>query len=873
MPMSLQAGTRLGPYEILAPLGSGGMGEVYRARDTRLDRSVAIKVLPFHLAQNPEARARFEREARTASGLNHPHICVLHDVGEHEGVHFLVMEHLEGETLAERLARGPLPAEEVLRCAVQIADALDKAHRRGIVHRDLKPANIMMTKSGAKLLDFGLARAAPQAPASTGLTASPTMTRPLTAEGHIIGTFQYMAPEQLEAKEADARTDIFALGAVIHEMATGRRAFEGTSQASLIAAILKEEPRPISALQPLAPAALDRVVRTCLAKDPDERWQSAADLRREMQWVATAGPEAPATQRRRGASPWIAGIAALLALGAGAAGGYLMHPVDRAPVLRASLALPPGVEIDRDNASLALSPDGRTVAFAGSAPGGRQQIWLRRLDAAVASPLDGTDGATYPFWSPDGRFVGFFSERKLRKVPAAGGPVQTICDAADGRGASWSAEGVIVFAPGPLDPLYAVAASGGEPSSITALHEKGETHRLPWFLPGGGLLLFYAGSAQPKESDGIYALDLASKRTSLVLRARSGGLYVEPGFLIYVRERNLVAQPFDPGSLRLSGEPVPIAEGLVFNDYRATGSYALSGGGLLLYVAGALVPDAQLTWFDLEGRELVKVGRPASMIDVAVSPDGARAVITVREERFDLWSMDLVRGVATRLTFGPEAAVFPIWSPDGRQVAYADGFGRIFSKSADGAGEARTLLDDSSATRLASSWAPDGSAILLWTQTQKDGQNLWVLPLGAGREPRPLIATPANEADGLLSPDGRWMLYTSDASGRRELYVVPYPGLDGKWQISSEGATRGAWLAGGRRIAYETSDRRLMAVEVAPRGTNLEIGATQPLLGGRPVPGPWALDPDGRRLLAAVPIAAGDTTLSIVTDWRTALGR
>jgi serine/threonine protein kinase len=521
--MSLSPGTRLGPYEILAPLGAGGMGEVYKARDTRLDRTVAVKVLPAHLSFNPEVRARFEREARAVSSLSHPHICTLHDVGRHEEIDFLVMEYLDGETLAHRLEKGPLPLTEVLRHGVEIASALDVAHRSGIVHRDLKPGNIMLTKGGAKLLDFGLARATGLAGTAGDLTHSPTMTRPLTAEGSIVGTFQYMAPEQLEGKEADARSDIFSFGAVLYEMATGRRAFEGKSQASLIAAILEHEPAPISSLQPMAPASFERIVRQCLAKEPDDRWQTAGDLKRELNWIAEgsqAGVAAPVTQRRRSRERIAWGLVAVLSLlSVASVAGYLARAPKPAPVIRSSIQTPEKQFVS----FVALSPDGTRLVFSAKAVGAQPSLWVRRLDDARSEPIPGTEEATFPFWSPDGRFLAFFADGKLKKVDLAGGPVVTICEAERGVGGTWGRDGTILFAPTPSSPLFRVPSSGGKPAPVTKFDQKRpETmHRYPVFLPDGRHFLYAAATTRPTRSGSARSKAKTTKWSFRVRQTRS----------------------------------------------------------------------------------------------------------------------------------------------------------------------------------------------------------------------------------------------------------------------------------------------------------------------------------------------------------------
>jgi len=899
--MPLTPGSRLGPYEIVAPIGAGGMGEVYRARDTRLGRDVAIKVLPQHLSGDPARRERFEREARAVSALNHPHICTLHDIGSQDGVDFLVMEHIEGETLAARLLKGPLPIDQVLRHAVEIADALDRAHRHGVVHRDLKPHNVMLTRSGAKLLDFGLAKlreerdgaaGAPAVPGSGG-SLLPTATRNLTTAGTLLGTFQYMAPEQLEGKEADARTDIFTFGALVYEMATGHRAFEGKSQASLIAAILKEQPRPIVDLQPLSPAGLDRVVRACLEKDPDDRVQTAHDLRRQLGWVAdgsltgatvsspgvVSSPAAGAAvvraaSQRRGAMAGLA-LPAILLFGALMAGlGWWLRPQPAQPLLRVNLALPPRTQLDGENRCLALSPDGLTLAFTATGAEGKRRLWVRPLDSLQAQALAGTEGATYPFWSPDGKFLGFFADGKLKKVPAAGGTVQTLCDAPDGRGASWGAGGTIAFAPGPYTGLSLVSSSGGTATQVTTPAVEGTTHRLPYFLPDGKRLLFLASGPGKDAHNGIHSLDLASKAVTLVAEENSEGRYAAPGYLAFVREGNLVAQRLDPKSLRLSGEAVPIAEKVQYNPSRWNGGFAFSDTGLLVYMGGAGVAKARLTWFDQDGKNLGALGEAANFIEIALTPDLGRAVATIWSGTGvpDLWLYDLARGVGSRFTFTPTGANSPVWSPDGRQVAYTDIENRIYVKAADGASEPRAIIEHAGNNRQVTQWTPDGAGLLFWTQDPKNGLDMNYIPVAPGGTPRPVVATPAGERDGSISPDGKWLLYTSNESGRQEVYVVSYPAIGGKWQVSPAGAATGVWVEAGRRVVYFDLDGGIQSVDITAQGGNLTIGAPRRVFGGIPVTVAGAISPDGKRLLVAAPTEESvQSNLVLVTDWAAAL--
>ena len=612
--MTLSAGTKLGPYEILAPIGAGGMGDVYRAKDTRLERTVAVKVLPQHLSSSPEVRQRFEREAKTISQLSHPHICALYDVGREGEREYLVMELLEGETLSDRLAKGPLPLEQTLRFGVEIADALDKAHRQGIVHRDLKPGNVMLTRSGVKLLDFGLAKAIAPAKTESSLTELPTQ-QGLTQEGTILGTFQYMAPEQLEGKDADGRTDIFAFGAVLYEMATGQKAFSGSSQASLISSILRDEPKPISQVQPTSPPALDRIVRTCLAKDPEDRWQSASDLKRELRWIGEGSQSGAAAAgampfpRRKGGGRLAWGIA-LVALAASIALGIGLQRARAArPPAVHSFLLPPEkttFELTGDeSAPPALSPDGDKVVYGASG-----RLWVYSFSTGGAAALPSTERGTFPFWSPDGRSIGFFGGGKLKTIEIAGGAVQVFCDAPSPRGGSWGSSGVIVFAADFRGGLSSVPAVGGVPAVVTKIDPKRHsTHRWPWFLSDGRHFLYLAAShANPRSDDsGIYAGSLDGGEPRRILPGLTSAQAV-PGWILTVRDGNLMATPFDEKSLAVRGHGVRVAGEVNIDSGVWRGVFTVSQTGTLAYQLARQGSGGQLEWLDSAGRVLSTIG-------------------------------------------------------------------------------------------------------------------------------------------------------------------------------------------------------------------------------------------------------------------------
>ena len=718
--MTLTSGTRLGRYEIVSPLGAGGMGEVYRARDTRLDRTVAIKVLPPHLSTSPELRQRFEREAKAISALNHPHICSLHDVGHQEGVDYLVMEYLEGETLAERLKKGAPPLEQVLRCGIEIAGALDKAHRQGVIHRDLKPGNVMLTKAGAKLLDFGLAKlkGAESKPSASELSVLPTAEKPITEEGTILGTYPYMAPEQLEGKEADARTDIFAFGAVLYEMATGKRAFTGRSKASLIAAILEHEPVPISTLQPMVPAALDRLVRTCLAKDPDERWQTAHDVLLELKGIGEAGAQpgmATALRPRpRERLAWSLATFAVLIAAIATTVALSLRERGSPRVLRFSVLLPKEVGSVLESA---ISPDGRRLAFTARHPDGKRLLWIRPIDSLAAQPLAGTEGAMLPFWSPDSRLLGFFAEDKLKKIEASGGSVQTVCEAVLGRGGTWSREGTIVFggrSAGGDEVLHRVSEAGGAATALTQLdrahHES--IHLFPSFLPDGDHFVYFVDSDR-LEDHAVKMGSLRSGKTTRLLDVISNAAYAPPGYLLYSREGTLLAQRLDTRSMQLVGEAFPLGAAVAVGG-GVRRDFSVSAEGTLAYTIGT--PERRLIWVDRSGRPVGTAGEPGYYVHVELSPDDARAALERLDSPggiSDVWVFDFSRGTSSRFTFDPGFDFNPVWSPDGGRIAFASnraGAYHLYQRASAGGPEERLL--ESSAVLYATQWSPDGRFIV-----------------------------------------------------------------------------------------------------------------------------------------------------------------
>ncbi len=877
--MTSWVGKSIAHYRVTSPLGSGGMGEVYRATDSRLGREVAIKLLPASFATDAERMARFAREAKVLASLTHPNIASIYGLEEIEGVQALVMELVEGPTLAQRIEQGPMPADEVLPIARQIAEALEYAHEHSIIHRDLKPANIKLTAEGAaKVLDFGLAKALSDESLSSSpdLTHSPTLMAASTRLGVILGTAAYMSPEQAKGKTVDRRADIWSFGVVLFEMLSGKRNFVAETASETLAAVMKDEPE-WSTLPAATPVRLTALVRRCLVKDPRQRLRDIGEARILIEQLMSGAPE-PATSAssstevtpRRNVLRVVLTVGSALLLGAiGYLAGHFLGVTDRVLPIRATIELPAGAQLDRDNCSVVLSPDGNVLVFAAVSPGGEQVLWRRPLESATATILAGTEGATYPFGSPDGRFVAFFAEGKLKRTPAIGGVVQTICDALDGRGGTWSRAGVIVFSPGPLEGLKMVAASGGAPSVLTTIEQNGRSDRLPHFLPDSKRILYFSGGVEG-DTNSVYCLDLASKRKAKVLDVASEARYMDPGYLVFVRDGDLLAQAFDAGSLQLAGEPALLAENVHFNEYRFTGNYSLSASGRFVYLTGATVGPGQLTWFDLDGRELEKVGQPAPMAQFDISPDGRRVASTVRTDRFDVHVLEIASGMDARLTFESEPAAYPIWSPDGSTLAYADGYGTIRLRPADGTAAGRVLYHRDQTSLFAADWSPDGSTILLWIQQPQTGMDIWSLPLRGPPNVQPLLETKFNEGAFSFSPDGRWLLYGSEESGRLEVYAATFPDLGSRRQVSSEGSgLQAAWSADGRRIYYSTPDMQLMAVDITLSGSSLSLGAKKQIFGGRALPGLWGLAPDGKRLLVLVPTEAPSSALHFVSDWRT----
>ena len=877
---TLAAGAKLGPYEITGAIGAGGMGEVYRAWDARLNRTVAIKVLPEQFSGQSESRERFEREAKTIASLNHPHICTLYDVGREGGTDYLVMEYIEGETLAQRLAKGPLPLAQVLQYAIEIADALDKAHRKGITHRDLKPGNIMLAKSGTKLLDFGLAKLAQDAAPVTPESQQETMKDAVTAQGTILGTLQYMAPEQVEGKtdQIDPRTDIFAFGVVLYEMATGKKAFEGKTQASLMAKILETDPAPMATLAPMTPPALDHVVKRCLAKDPDDRWQSARDICEQLRWISESGPQkAPAVPSAGQLNPanrmaWIA-IAAVLAVAVVAAVFFYLHrtpPVEKQAV-RFTIGPPEKgtFSLGLSNAAIALSPDGSKVVFSASTANSGPQLWVRALSSPSAQALPGTENGLDPFWSPDSRSIGFSADGKLKKITLSSGAVETLTEIRTTIG-TWSREGVVLFV-ADNNTLARVPESGGTVTPVTTLDasRSESAHYWPDFLPDGKHFLYFAESNTKPENNAIFVGSLDSKDRKLLVKANSNPIYVTAGYLLYYRQGTLMAQPFDADRLQLTGDAIPVAEGVAFNPFGSYAQFAASDSGVLVYRGGGGSVPLTLAWVSRDGAAQPLAATPHNYTFPKISPDGMRVAVGIEESGGgQVWVYDTTRDAMSRLTFDGTANVDPLWTRDGKRIVFKGKGNRLFWQPADGGGAAEQLTSDQrSINDLPGNWSPDGQALLFMETLPK--RDLFVLSL-KDRKAQPFDTGEVGASSPSFSPDGRWIAYTSNESGRTEVYVRPYPGPGGKWQISTEEGNEPLWNPKGRELFYR-SGQKMMAVDYTEQ-PEFSAGKPKVLFEGPYVPSPRSLSdydvsPDGQRFLMLKNAEQRPGEISVVLNW------
>ncbi len=893
--MTIAAGTKLGSYEVAALIGAGGMGEVYRAHDIKLGRDVAIKVLPEAFAHDADRLSRFQREAKMLAALNHPNIATIYGLEHSDGAQFLVMELVSGETLQERLKRdGAVPIEEALAIAKQIAEALEAAHEKGIIHRDLKPANVKVTPEGkVKVLDFGLAKAFEGDSNNEDMGNSPTLSRAATMHGVILGTAAYMSPEQARGKVVDKRTDIWAFGCVLYELLTRKQVFTGEDVTDILAAVVRAEPDwnflPLS-----TPTKICDLLRRCLQKDKTLRLQAAGDARIEIHETLTTpahvGPVAPQGNTPLGniRAAWsIAAVAILVAALVWGTFAYFRRPPEGARLVRFFVS-PPGTgrlattALTASGATvspLAVSPDGSRIAIVAMGADGKSQLWVRSLDTLVAQSLAGTEGAFQPFWSPDSRFIGFFAGGKLKKIEVSGGPPITLCDAPDPRAGTWNQDGVIVFAPTSTAALQRVSAAGGVPAAATTLAHDEAVHMRPFFLPDGQHFL-YRPSTGPGGGP-AYVGSLNSFERKFVLNADSSNVVYSQGYLLFLRESTLMAQPFDAQRLVLTGDALPIAESVRDSEtINPSGIFSVSENGVLVYQTGAAMAGDQLLWFDRTGKQTGELGDPALYSDLELSPDGKRASISIADQAGkgrDIWFYDVARGLRSRFTFGPEAAVTSIWSPDGSRIVFnlnRKGHLDLYQKSSSGAGTEEMLLEDN-LEKYPTSWSPDGRFILYRTSSPQTRAQLFVLPLSGDRKPVPFLNTKFDEGFGQFSPDGRWVAYRSNESGRNEVYVAPFPGPGGKWQISTAGGDRPRWRRDGSEIFYLAPDNKLMAAAVNGKGANFEVGAVKPLFEARFVTGgrnQYAVSADGQRfLINTTPEQEATAPITVVLNWTAGL--
>ncbi len=862
------------------------MGEVYRARDARLARDVAVKILSSQHAPTPEARERFEREAKTVSRLSHPHICVLHDVGREGDTEYLVMELLEGENLADRLGRGPLPPEQAIRFGAEIAGALEAAHRAGIVHRDLKPGNVMLTKSGVKLLDFGLARGF-EAPSAASLTGMPTLGRDLTAEGAVVGTVAYMAPEQLEGRPTDARTDIFALGAVLYEMLTGRKAFSGASSATLISAILTTDPPAVSSLAPASPPGLDRLVATCLAKDPDDRWGSAHDVELQLRSIAggSSGSNAQVLVGAVRKSAWRSRVPwAVAAVCAAAAAVSLRNVLAAkrpiAPLVRFTIAPPEGGAFEGDtveNSILALSPDGSVLAFVASGREGGPHVWVRPISALEPRPVSGTEGARTVFWSPDSRTIGFAAGNQLRRVGLEGGASVAICDVPPGIGlsASWGSAGEIVFASVQGEAVFRVAAAGGSPVRVVEPDPSRQEGRLnwPWFLPDGRRFLYLARRFPGASSVMLYE---PGRPPRAIMAEASRAQYMDTGFLVFARDATLLARRFDEKSGTVTGEAIPVAPHVRYFASSGYAAFAVSRTGSVALQSRADV--SRLVWFDRSGRQLGVLGPPGLYLNVRISPQANR-VFFVRARpatgSFGIWSADLERAAEAPVSPGPDTEIDPILLPDARTLIYSAVRGRSpqLVREDLATGKVENLLPFET-FQSAEDVSPDGRTLLFLQRGERGLFDLWTLALSGGAKPVSFVKTGVNETSARFSPDGRYVAYVSNESAGNAIDIAPYPGPGERVRVSARGAGALRWSRAGD-LLFVSDDRHLVSVPIRT-SPSLEIGKPVDLfvLPEKSVWEDFDVSPDGKRLLAVVPeVNADELPLDVVVNWAPAAAR
>ena len=888
----LNAGSKLGPYEITGAIGAGGMGEVYRARDTKLGRDVALKVLPEAFARDVERMARFKREAQVLASLNHPNLAAIYGFEDSSNTHALVMELVEGPTLAERIKAGAIPLDEALPIAKQITEGLEYAHERGIVHRDLKPSNVKVTpQSTVKILDFGLAKAIEGDAGASSVESSPTLSAMATRAGFLLGTAAYMSPEQARGKAADRRADIWAFGVVLYEMLSGLRLFIGETTSDTLAAVIRAEP-DWTQLPRSTPQTIRNLLRRCLQKDPRQRLQAIGDARIAIEEAISGTPdtgELPgplnSAARKRESIAW--GSAALLLIIATLATiGYYLRAPQPASAIVSEISPPPDIRfLPTGNFSdpPALSPDGKWLAFGGrqtygvDTSQGAPELWLRALDSTTARPLAGTAGAMCPFWSPDARSIGYFAKGSLNRVDASGGPPLRIADAPEGFGATWGRDGTILFTP-QYGPIYRVPATGGTPQPVTTLNSSREevSHRWPQFLPDGRHFLFYVFSHTP-ENDGTYVVSLEGGEPKLIVRGESDAVYAPPGYLLFVGQGQLMAQRFDAKGFRLSGEAIPLAQRAGTNLIARRGIFTASENTTLSFSAPSFdSTSSRLLWFDRNGKQMAETGVPAQYAQVSLSPDGQQLAVVILDavsQEPGVWVYDVARNTKKRLTFSPGVNAEPAWSPNGKVIAFNSNRGGrldIYEKAADGTGSAAPVMVDDS-NKYFPKWSSDGRYLLFQRgATSNSNTEIWALPLFGARKPFPVVQDKQfNASDPAVSPNGRWLAYVSDESRQREVYVVPFPHGSGKWLVSTGGGGTPLWRRDGKELLYISADRELMSAQINEQATSFRIGQIAPLfLVNPPALGGYDISADGKKFVVVsegAQQAAGPLTL--VTNW------
>ena len=888
--MNIPEGSRLGPYEIVSPLGAGGMGEVYRARDTRLGRDVAVKVLPASFADDKTRLSRFRQEACAAGALNHPNILAIYDVGTDDSAPYVVSELLEGETLRQRMGGAALPQRKAIDYSQQIAHGLAAAHEKGIVHRDLKPENLFITRDGrVKILDFGLAKLAQP---EDGQVQTDIPTRRVdTDPGTVMGTVGYMSPEQVRGQAVDHRSDIFAFGAILYEMLTGKRAFHGGSAAETMSAILKEEPPDLAATGRSVAPPLERLVHHCLEKSPDERFQSARDLAFDLQSLSGTSSQtlsilsAMTSFWNRGweRAAWLVLTSVLLLAGLVLAVLYFRRSSPPAEVHAMRFLIFPPEQANVVGAAV-ISPDGQRLVMRIADSTGKVALWMRPFNALAAQMIPGTEGAVSSFWSADSRSVGFFANGKLKRIDVAGGTPQTICEASDGRGGTWNRDGVIVYSAIGSDGLFRVSAGGGVPKAITKLDQSRQEnwHRMPFFLPDGKHFLYGANAAR-REDSGVYIGSLDSNETRLLVGSSTNAVYASPGYLLFVRETTLMAQPFDATTLQLSGEPQPLVEQVNISP-QGSSSYSVSDDGVLVYLSGGA--QTQLTWFDRSGKLLSSTGATGYYSNFVLSPDEKRVAAAIWDpitSTRDIWIIDPARTTSTRFSFNGAEDFLPIWSPDGAKILFVSdrsGFGNFYVKPASGAANDEEILKTDQ-RKWPSDWSKDGQYVAFTSFSPQTRLDLWVLPIAGDRKPIPFLQTSFNEDGPKFSPDGHFIAYYSDESGPYEVYVQPFPASGAKWQISSGGGMQPRWRSDGKEMFFMAPNRTLMAVDVnLDLGKGLvEAGVPRVLFPTRSIgySGPrnyYECSHDGQRfLINSLQSDAGSVPVSVIVNWTANLKR